>query len=166
MIKYVDLVKSVTKKLRETFPDKKVYALNPQKRDFELEKGIFYVLLEPMSRSTTMYPYERKMTYCRIFFKVHESNNFEYYNMLDKLRYEVLNKSIEIDLKLFDTSSTEPKRHLLPWEVSDNIRGDVCEMTFVFDFEDQYYIEPDMQITEALGLKNEIRGGTNGKTNN
>ena len=156
MVKYVDLVKSVTKKIKEVFPEIKVYALNPQKREFEFEKGVFYVLLEPLSRETTMYPYERKMTYCRIFFKVHEENNFHYYNMLDKLRYQVLNKSIEINPKIFDKTSKEPKRFLLPWEVKDNLIGDVCEVSFVFDFEDLYYIEPDMQIAQAIQITEEI----------
>ena len=63
MVKYVDLVKSVTKKIKEVFPEIKVYALNPQKREFEFEKGVFYVLLEPLSRETTMYPYERKLQF-------------------------------------------------------------------------------------------------------
>ena len=56
MVKYVDLVKSVTKKIKEAFPEIKVYALNPQKREFELDKGVFYVLLEPLSRETTTHP--------------------------------------------------------------------------------------------------------------
>ena len=76
--------------------------------------------------------------------------------MLDELRYQVLNKSIEINPKIFDETSKEPKRFLLPWEVKDNLIGDVCEVSFVFDFEDLYYIEPDMQIAQAIQITEEI----------
>lgn len=153
MIKYTDLVKSITLKVKSVFPENEVYALNPNKREFVPNEGAFYVMLEPATRATTLHPYERKITLCTIYFKVHEKNNFKYYDILDKLRYEVLNYSIKIDPKIFDTTSIQKERWLLPQEVKDKIIEDMCNVSFVFDFEDQYYIEPDMPIAEKIEIK-------------
>lgn len=154
MIRNVDIVKSVIKRMTSVLGEEyDVHSLNPVKNDFKIEDKKVYVLVDEVTRQTVYQNYEEKIVMIRIFFKIHDKNNYDYYNFVDDMRYRVFNDVVTIDPKLNNPDSREPIRKLMPYDWVCLPNDKVCEVSFNFRFQDIFRYDPERDIAEILEVK-------------
>jgi hypothetical protein len=156
MIRNVDIVKSVIKRITSKLSsDYQVHALNAIKRDFKIEDKKIYVLVDEVTRQTVYQYYEEKIVMIRIFFKIHDKNNYAYYDFVDDMRYKVFNDVVTIDPKLNNPDSEEPIRKLMPYDWVCLPNDKICEISFNFRFQDIFRYDTTRNTAEVLKIKEE-----------
>lgn len=157
MIRLTYIVDSVAKLITTNFPEFELHVLNPVKNDFKPEDKKIYLLIEEGSRETQLDYYEKRTVLCRVFHKLHDSQNYNYYDFIDNFRYKVLKDQILIDPSLRDALNPEPQRYFTAIDINESIlETNIVEVSFSFLFEDIFRYDEQPETLEEIRMKEEV----------
>ena len=157
MIRLTYIIDSLSKLITDNFPDFELHILNPVKNEFKPEDKMIYLLVEEGTRETQLDYYEKRTVLCQVFHKIHDSQNYSYYNFIDDFRYKVLKDQILIDPKLRDPDITEPSRYFTALEISETIlETNIVAINFSFLFEDIFRYDEEPETLEEIIMKEEV----------
>ncbi|AGF56461.1 hypothetical protein B0P06_005270 [Clostridium saccharoperbutylacetonicum] len=106
MIKYVDLLYSITKKLRDNYPNASI-KIDKKKSEKEIENGLFYVIVSPL-KSDTSFNLRKKLLNIYIEYVEEDKTQESSLNKIDELT-ELFDENISVNNRVLPILNKEPK---------------------------------------------------------
>ena len=150
MIEYVDLLYSISKRLRESYP-KSVIKIDKKKSEKELKNGLFYIIVSPLNGSTS---FELRKKLLNIYVEyVEEVKTQESSLKMEQALEELFDENIVVS-GIYNKHKVERHLPIINKTVSDNENSITLQMTLnYFDAKAEYVPElPDATYDELMKI--------------